>query len=790
MALDNRFAPPPPPARRRRRTAAQAQAADAERERALGNAALDDPVERYLRIHDDGEQHLGIADDGVDRYLGVADNGVERHLGVADDSARYLGVHGDDGSDRYLNSIDESDRYLGVAQEAPPPRLADAAVMVKDAVAGGTAARRHAWYKDEFGRVDPKKLPAGVEYLPSVNRFQYKTWDAKGNIRIRLSTKPPTAKELENMRRRGDISHSIDQLTAPPTGDDTLSEEYWRGVNRGRAHPAGIPTPRQARLPTPEPPVIDVEPTPAKERPPVMDGDGIVAPPPKADASKDFDGATPTPTPTSPERFDINEWRKQKDASLAADTEATPAAETPPPRASGDAFIGADVVAQGVTDPNRSYDLRWRIADLDELRPSHDYRTMDVNPNYDQALQPRDRKRAASPVQIDAIASKLHPKTLIADSGTLDSGAPIVGGDLQVESGNARVMALLKAKAAFPQQYAKYREQLTDPDRLRSLGFNPADIEGVQNPVLVREHAAETPEARRAFVVEANASRVMPMSVPEKAATHADAFADTNLVKIEPNSGMTLDGWLQSNAGNAVAMDFLRALDQNSASSMADAQGNLSKHGLESIENSLFANVYGGYKGGDKLQQELLENTDEDIRRVGTALRDSLPGAARAEAHARSVSKDKSMSIAGDLAAAVQQLRAVRKRGMKVGDYLRSYTADQDLTPTQKKLLAFIGENLGSGKKIREFIDTYNQRVVEQSAPKDQSAMFGGGALGKPQSKDELLDRILSQDFPNPKVAEHLTMLQQKERGFYQSAPRKRKRQYNPAFGATRSGRF
>lgn len=822
--------------------------ASAELERLDGNRVMDAAVERYLGIQDDGERYmgvpgeaqggfvddsskyLGVADDSS-KYLGVADSSSQ-YLGVADDSDRYLGVPGNDGSDRYLGVADDSDRYLGVRDEDPLQGygLADAAGMVKEGLGGG---RRYAWYKDEHGKVDPKKLPAGVEYLPSINRFQYKTWDNRGNIRLRLAQKPPTAQQLENMRRRGDISHSIEQLTAAPTGDN-LSDEYWKGVNRGRAHPSGIPTP-----PTDYTPPLTATPTPPpstnwrqnvlerlrrKEAPQTDTTDENLT-------LRPVGGVPPTPTPTPPPmqgRFDMDEWRRAKDASLAREAEQapaptptaqaapieetpvvdkpppppigrriggtstpTPAAPTPPPmpRANPTNIIGSETMAQGVTDPNKSYGMRWRIAELDELRPSHKFATMEPNPDFDSELQPRDRARKASAVQIDKIASALNPETLTRDKGELDSGAPIIGGDMQVESGNARVMALLKAKAQFPAQYEKYRQHLTNPELLASMGFDADALQGVQNPVLVREHAAETPEARRKFVVEANASRVLPQSAPEQAQTHADAFRDQTLVKITPNPNMNLDAWIQSNAGSAVAMDFLKSLDANKAAGMSDAAGNLSKAGQDSIENSLFARVYGAYPGGDKLQQELLENVDEDIRRVGTALRDSLPGAAKAEAHLQSVSGDKSMSIAGDLAKAVQQLRAVRKRKMRLGDYLRSYTADRDLTPTQKKLLAFIGENMMSGKKMREFIDSYNQRVVQQSASKDQGGMFGG-AMGKPPSKDELIERIIKTEFDNPKVNEHLTMLQQKDRGFTQSASPRRTETSSAALGAVRAGAF
>ena len=834
----------------------------------------EDPTDRLLRIPDDGsDQYLGISDDGSDRYLGVASDGSDQYLGISDDgSDRYLGV-ASDGSDQYLGiSDDGSDRYLGfgggVIGGADPYAhygLIDSAAAVKSTIQN--IRGRRAWYKSGDGRVDPSTLPPGVEYLPSINRFQYKTWDQKGNIRVRLSKTPPTERELERMRHKSDISHSLHDLTASPTGRD-ISEEWWRTVTRGRPHPDGIPLP----------PRID-----EYTSPPTIEPD---------------DDVTARPSEPAQERFDMDEWRRQKDASIANERAAsakpstqspvdkpaqevpgtdeyrwrlfqgeyresaaptrpkpegvsrrtdgapiekptprpldldfsgdsrvepnaltseprssaemplpeksTPKAPTPPPPAarptepeaaigqqdmgaparepaaeSDGAIRGAAVTAQGVTDPNDTYRFNWRIVDIDSLRPSHDYRTFALNPDYDPDLQPRDRQRAASLRQIPAIASKLHAPTLIDDSRTLETGPPIIGKDLQVESGNARVLALLRAKASHPDKYAIYKELLTDPQKLSELGFTPEDVQGIENPVLVREHdLSADPGARRRFVIEANTSKVAPMSVPEQAATYADAFRDRNLLKIQPNDEVKLDEWLESGAGNEVAMDFLKALDLNTAGAMADARGNLSKRGLESIKNSLFSNVYGQYPGGDRLQQELNETLDEDIKRVGAALMDSLPGAAKAEAFTRSVRRDDDLSLAGDLIAAVEKLRAIRRRNIQVGDYLRQSTFDQDLTPTQKQILSYIAENIQSGRKVRQLIDAYNRRVIEQ-APTDQGAMLGGGSMDGSLPKAEMVERIIV-ELGTPQVLDHMGAIKASHREFSQPSPAAGDRQAAP----------
>ena len=50
-----------------------------------------------------------------------------------------------------------------------------------------------------------------------------------------------------------------------------------------------------------------------------------------------------------------------------------------------------------------------------------------VNPAYPAELQPRDRSRTASQLQIQEMSRRLNPR-LLADSPTAQNGAPIIRG--------------------------------------------------------------------------------------------------------------------------------------------------------------------------------------------------------------------------------------------------------------------------------------------------------------------------------------------------------------------------
>jgi len=76
----------------------------------------------------------------------------------------------------------------------------------------------------------------------------------------------------------------------------------------------------------------------------------------------------------------------------------------------------------------------------DEIQASHDT-SLNVNENFPQELQPRDRGKAATQEQIINIVNNLNPKKL-GDSYSTATGTPILGPDGYVEVGNGRTIAL------------------------------------------------------------------------------------------------------------------------------------------------------------------------------------------------------------------------------------------------------------------------------------------------------------------------------------------------------------
>jgi hypothetical protein len=135
-------------------------------------------------------------------------------------------------------------------------------------------------------------------------------------------------------------------------------------------------------------------------------------------------------------------------------------------------------------------------------------------------LQPRDRAgRATSAAQIAELASNLDAARLRPESAELQVGAPIVGPDNVVESGNGRVAAIRLAYEKHPARAEAYREMVKAyADRV--------DVHLMDMPVVIRRRVTHlTQQERIAYVAAANRSIVASLAPAEQAAADAAALS-------------------------------------------------------------------------------------------------------------------------------------------------------------------------------------------------------------------------------------------------------------------------
>jgi hypothetical protein len=371
------------------------------------------------------------------------------------------------------------------------------------------------------------------------------------------------------------------------------------------------------------------------------------------------------------------------------------------------------------TPSGRPIGVRYRVVEASTLHGSHTA-GMEPNPTYPAELQPRDRTRAASEAQVQRIAGNLQPKRLGA-SASAGEGAPIVGPDGVVESGNARYLAIRRAHAANGPAAAGYRDYLT------RQGY---DVKGMREPVLVRERTTDlSPEDRVRFTQEANAGTGLAMSASERAAVDAGRISDDVL-------GLYHSGDVTS----ASNRDFVRAFARNvvekgEEGSFMTRDGNLSLEGVQRVRNSLLHRAYGD--GG--LVVALAESGDEGVRSFGAALTDAAGAMARLRSGVEAGQIDRGVDITRNLVEAAQAVRQAKAAGISLRDFVgqRDAFGGGVSAKAEHILQLAYGENLGgrvSRGKLAEYLTTYSARAEQQST---QARLFGQNATA-----DDLLRAV------------------------------------------------
>lgn len=352
-----------------------------------------------------------------------------------------------------------------------------------------------------------------------------------------------------------------------------------------------------------------------------------------------------------------------------------------------------------------SYDMAYEIKSLDELIASNDA-AYGVNPKYPSELQPRDRTREASRQQIENMANDLRPE-LLGESYKLSDGAPIIGMDNVVESGNGRTLAIGKAyENGRAEEYQKYIEQYA-ADR----GW---DISGINKPVLVRTRLTDTDRVQ--FTKLANESDVAQFSASERAASDVDRLPDSSLLRINSDGNINLEQ----------SMDFVRgfvdSLPKSEQGSVITADGRLSQDGKRRIESALTQRAY----GDSSLVTRLSENLDDDSKTVLNALLRVAPQLAQLGDLVKQGGRH-SNSIAQDLAQAAQKLSDLKANGVRVYDYLNQGQLIEDgLSPGARDFLNVFDQNKRSTKAIGENIQSKIDEIDAMGDPR-QGSLFGDG---------------------------------------------------------------
>lgn len=367
------------------------------------------------------------------------------------------------------------------------------------------------------------------------------------------------------------------------------------------------------------------------------------------------------------------------------------------------------------TPAGRKVDVAYELVSLDSLIPSHtdDLR---LNPAFPQELQPRDRERAASEAQIVDISSRLEPARLGRSSDT-SSGAPIVGPDNVVESGNGRALALRRAYDRNPERAEAYKAWL------RAQGLN---VEGIARPVLIARRISNlSPQERVEFAREANAASTLRMSAGETA--KADAEAVKKIIDQFRGGDVTF----AQNAGFVRA--FLNSIPTSERGALWTEQGGLSQDGARRIQAAILQAAY----DDSALVSKAFESANNDIRAIAGALLDVAPAWAQMRNRVAKGEISKDLDRTKDLIGAVRAVEEARRKGLRPDDVFNQGGLFGNLDAARDFGALFFNNDKMTQPASRQTVAGRLKKYVEQANKADAGPNLFGQA---PTSASDILN--------------------------------------------------
>ncbi len=389
---------------------------------------------------------------------------------------------------------------------------------------------------------------------------------------------------------------------------------------------------------------------------------------------------------------------------------ARPAAPDAAGGDSGGSAAFAPATGHSILTPSgQRVGIEYRLVDAGGLKTSH---TADFtpNPSYPAELQPRDRSRAAAERQVQEIASDLKPEWLGA-SPSAREGAPVVGPDAVVESGNGRVMGIRRAYAEGGESGKRYR------DWLNGQGYDTA---GMKEPVLVRARTSDLSAPERvAFTQEANASAGLSMGAAEKAASDAQRL---------PAGALDLyQGGDIADVGNReFVRAFVKSIPKGEEGALVTKAGDLSIEGEQRLRSALLHRAY----GDSQLVSSLAEVGDDTIKAFGRVLQDVAPEVAKLKQSIAGGYVAEGADLSKPLLEAAQLVQAARQRGLKLPEAVAQQDAFSRISPETDAVLRLVyGENLTGRVNRDKAAFAMHSAIGDAGQQVNEAGLFGQGPL-------------------------------------------------------------
>lgn len=382
---------------------------------------------------------------------------------------------------------------------------------------------------------------------------------------------------------------------------------------------------------------------------------------------------------------------------------------------------------------------RFAVVDMADLVTSNDD-AGNRNPNYPKELQPRDRSRGASMLQVKKIASNLNPE-LLEDSIKASDGAPIVGADGVVESGNARSMAI---RAAYAANKGKgYRRHLIK--NAASYGLSEADISGILNPVLVRVRQGDMDISERAdFARQANQPDIAPMSPTEQAQADSARISDDDMRLYEPSDS----GNILAPSNQSFLQNFAKSLGDLEVGGLSTSDGRWTKQMGDRVQAAVFNKAY----GDERLLTLTAEEADPDIKNILSALNKAAPAFARARAVQSELGD---LDIITDIVSAIDVIRQAKAQGTSVKQLTDQAGLFGDVDPAIGKIAEFLESSARSSRRMGIGFRAMGEFLERELTSLSQDSLFEMS----PATKSDIIDaanKQITEEYGGEKVIQDI----------------------------------
>lgn len=344
------------------------------------------------------------------------------------------------------------------------------------------------------------------------------------------------------------------------------------------------------------------------------------------------------------------------------------------------------------------------------------------NPAFPQELQPRDRGREASQAWVQKVAANLDPDSL-GRTTRADTGAPIIGPDMVVESGNGRTMAINLAYARG--QAEEYRKWLIE--EADYLGFKAELVAKFTQPVLVR--LRESDIDRVAFTVEANQDDKLSLSATERAKSDAKRIDDNLIQLFMPGE----DGDLLAGSNQKFIQGFLKSLGDTESAQYVTTDGKPTQSLVARIKAAVFQKAY----GDERLLEMVADQTRPEIQNVLNALNVAAPKFIESQAFDRAKTEDLSSSIVDSIELSMDQqvvdaiieatnvVLAAKSDNQDVAEYVKQQGLFGDLPEGVAEIAVFISQNGRSSKKLALFFKAMATYIEQYMVEQQNHGLFG-----------------------------------------------------------------